>query len=104
MQKHLARLGFTCLYNTDPVFVLKAKMIIAFAEYWWISICSSNWTAQRTPRFTQQVSKPTKKWKTSSATSPWDLGPSSENIKRGRCEGNPLSIKYKFSMQHLYRN
>jgi len=31
MQKHLARLGFTSLYNTDPNFALKAKMIIALA-------------------------------------------------------------------------
>ena len=31
MQKHLARMGFTSLYNTDPDFALKAKMIIAIA-------------------------------------------------------------------------
>ena len=29
MQKHLARMGFTSLYYTDPDFALKAKMIIA---------------------------------------------------------------------------
>ena len=31
MQKHLTSLGFTNLYNTDPDFALKAKMIIAIA-------------------------------------------------------------------------
>lgn len=31
VQKHLARLGFTSLYNTNPDFSLKAKMIIAIA-------------------------------------------------------------------------
>ena len=31
MQKHLARIGFTSLYNTDPDLALKAKMIIAIA-------------------------------------------------------------------------
>ena len=31
MQKHLARMGFTSLYNTDPDFALKAKMIITIA-------------------------------------------------------------------------
>lgn len=31
MQKHLARQGFISLYNTDPDFALKAKMIIATA-------------------------------------------------------------------------
>ena len=30
-QKHLARMAFTSLYNTDSVFALKAKMIIAIA-------------------------------------------------------------------------
>ena len=32
MQKHLARMGFTSLYNTDPDFALTAKMIIAIAR------------------------------------------------------------------------
>ena len=31
MQKHLASLGFTNLYNNNPDFALKAKMIIAIA-------------------------------------------------------------------------
>ena len=31
MQKHLARMGFTSLYNTDPDFAIKAKMIIGIA-------------------------------------------------------------------------
>ena len=31
MQKQLARMGFTSLYNTDPDFALKAKLIIAIA-------------------------------------------------------------------------
>ena len=31
MQKHLARMGFTSLYNTGPDFALKVKMIIAIA-------------------------------------------------------------------------
>ena len=31
MQKHLARMGFTSLYNTDPDFLLKAEMVIATA-------------------------------------------------------------------------
>ena len=32
MQKHLARMGFTSLYNTDPDLALKAKIIIAITR------------------------------------------------------------------------